>query len=192
MPRLGILGGTFDPPHNGHLAIAEAALKELNLERMLLIPAKLPPHKTLDEVSSDIDRLEMLELAVKGRPDFEISEIELKRSGLSYTIHTLKELRKSHPYKELVFIIGADNISEMETWYQPEAILDIATVAAFNRPGFNPKGKYISRIELFEMPPSEISSTAIREAVKTGKTITGFVPTAVEEYITKNSLYRAV
>lgn len=192
MPRLGILGGTFDPPHNGHMAIAEAALKELNLERMLLIPAKLPPHKTLDEVSSDIDRLEMLKLAVKGKPDLEISEIELERAGLSYTIHTLKELKEIYSDIELVFIIGADNISEMETWYQPEAILDMAAVAAFNRPGFNPKGKYISRIELFEMPPNEISSTAIREAVKSGKAIAGFVPAAVEEYIIKNSLYRAV
>jgi len=192
LPGLGILGGTFDPPHNGHIAIAEAALKKLNLEKILLIPAKLPPHKSPDEISSDIDRLEMLKLAVQERPDFEISEIELKRPGLSYTIHTLKELRRIYPDKELVFIIGADNISEMETWYQPDAILDMAAVAAFNRPGFSPKGKYASKIELFEMIPNEISSTAIREAVKSGKAIAESVPISVEKYIIKKSLYKAV
>ncbi len=189
MPRLGILGGTFDPPHNGHIAIAEAAFDKLDLEKLLLIPAKNPPHKTINEVSSESDRLEMLKLAFDDKPEMNISEIEIKRGGLSYTIVTLGELKKLYPRYELVFIIGADNISEIETWYQPEAIFDAVTVAAFNRPGFIPRGKYVSRVELFEMPPAEISSTEIRQDVRTGKAISGLVPPSVEEYIARKKLY---
>lgn len=190
MPRLGILGGTFDPPHNGHMAIAAAALKECRLDKVIFIPAKYPPHKPAGEISSESDRLNMLKLAVDDRSEFEISDLELKRDGISYTIDTLREVKKLFGRFEILFIIGADNIAEMEGWYRPEAILDSATVVAFNRPGFEPAGKYKSRIKMLGMPPVDISSTEIRNKIKTGEDVAGLLPGAVLDYIEKNGLYR--
>jgi len=190
LPRLGILGGTFDPPHNGHIAIARAALKECNLQKIIFIPAKYPPHKPIEKVTSEPDRLNMLKLAVKDHAEFEVSDIELKRDGLSYTIETLREIRKRNPGIEIVFIIGADNISEMESWFKPDEILNTATVVAFNRPGFAPAGRFKSLIKMFKMPPVNISSTEIREKVKAGKTVSELVPIAVNDYLRNNSLYK--
>ena len=189
MPRLGILGGTFDPPHNGHIAIARAALKECILDKIIFIPAKFPPHKPVEKVTSELDRFNMLKLAIKDYREFEVSDIELKRDGLSYSIETLREIRRLYREAEIVFIIGADNISEMESWYQPEEILKISTVVAFNRPGFEPGGKYKSRIKTLNMPSVNISSTDIREKVRAGKAITDLVPDSVRKYIEDHLLY---
>lgn len=190
MPRLGILGGTFDPPHNGHLAVARAAFEEFELRKVIFIPAKYPPHKPAEEISSESDRLNMLRLAIDEYPEFEISDMELKRDGLSYTIDTLRELKESHGDFEIVFIIGADNISEMESWYKPEEILKAATVIAFNRPGFEPGGKFKTRIKMLAMHPVDISSTDIRRKIRSGGDVTGLLPDAVLKYIEENSLYR--
>jgi len=132
----------------------------------------------------------MLQLAINGFSNFEASDIELKRDGISYTIDTLQEIKRLYSEFEIVFIIGADNIVEMESWFKPEEILKTATVVAFNRPGFRPGGRYESKIRMLEMPPAEISSTEIREEIRSGEDVTGLLPTAVLDYIEKHSLYR--
>jgi nicotinate-nucleotide adenylyltransferase len=190
LSRIGILGGTFDPPHNGHIAIAETAIRELRLREVIFVPARIPPHKSKNEISSRQDRLAMLRLAVEGRNDFRISEIEFNRPGPSYTVDTLIELQREEPDSKFYFLIGADNISEMETWYQPERILKIARVAAAGRPGFSPEGKFSGMIESFTMNPVNVSSTMIREKVRSGQSISGLLPPAVEEYIIKRDLYK--
>jgi len=131
----------------------------------------------------------MLQLAVKDFSNFEVSDIELKREGISYTIDTLLEIKRLYSQFEIVFIIGADNIVEMETWFKPEDILKTATVVAFNRPGFKPGGRYESKISMLEMPPVKISSTEIREKIRSGGDVTGLLPKEVLDYIEKNSLY---
>jgi len=132
----------------------------------------------------------MLQLAINDFSNFEVSDLELKREGISYTIDTLLEIKRLFPEFEIVFIIGADNIVEMETWFKPEDILKTATVVAFNRPGFKPGGRYESKISMLEMPPVKISSTEIREKIRSGGDVTGLLPTEVLDYIEKNSLYR--
>ena len=189
MSRIGILGGTFDPPHNGHIAVARAALKEFNLQKVLFIPAKYPPHKPVETVTSEKDRLNMLQLALRDIPEFEISDIELVREGLSYSVDTLREIKKLYKNMEIIFIIGADNISEMESWYRPDEIFKYATVVSFNRPGYESRGKYKMKIRLFNMQPVDVSSTDIRERVGAGRSIEGLVSDPVREYIEKNKLY---
>lgn len=190
MSRIGILGGTFDPPHNGHIAIAETAILRLKLNEVIFVPAKMPPHKSKDEISSRQDRLAMLKLAVEGRDRFTISEIEFNRPAPSYTVDTLIELQRENPDGEFYFLIGADNISEMESWYQPERILEIVKVAAAGRPGFSPGGKFSAMIQSFDMTPVNVSSTMIRQKVRSGQSISGLLPPAVEEYIFKCNLYK--
>jgi nicotinate-nucleotide adenylyltransferase len=190
LPRIGILGGTFDPPHNGHIAIAKAALSECELQKVLFIPAKYPPHKPVDKVTPERDRVQMLELAIKDYSEFEMSDIELKREGPSYTIDTLQEIKKLYSGVEIIFIIGADNILEIESWYRPDEILQAATVVAFNRPGFDLRGKYESKIKMLKMSPVDISSSEIRDKIRANESIKDLVPAAVREYIEKNSLYK--
>ncbi len=189
MARVGILGGTFDPPHNGHIAIARAALKELGLDKVVFIPARVPPHKTKRIIASPEDRFNMLRLAIDAYPDFEISRIELDRPGPSYTADTLERLRAIDPEAELVLLIGTDNVSEIEGWHEPERIATLATLAAANRPGFVPGGKYADKVAYFDMPPTDISSTEVRNRIRADKPITDLVPPDVESYIIKRRLY---
>lgn len=187
---VGLLGGTFDPPHNGHLALAGAAMREFGLKKVIFIPANIPPHKSPDIISSKEDRLTMLELALEARPEFEISEIEFESESTSYTIDTLKGLKQALPGEEFCFLLGADNVAEMESWHNPEMIFEVARVAAVNRPGFVPKGRFTSKIDYFEMPAVDISSTMVREKTRHGESIAGLVPPVVEEYIHRKGLYR--
>ncbi len=190
MPRIGILGGTFDPPHNGHLALAGAAISELDLSKVIFIPSRIPPHKPAEDISSEQDRLAMLKLAVDIDSRFEISEIELNRGGPSFTIDTLTHLKSENPGEELFFIIGSDNVSEMESWHKPNRILELVRVAAAVRPGYSIRGKFADKVESFDMPPLNISSTAVRARVKSGESISGLVPAPVEDYIRSKGLYK--
>jgi nicotinate-nucleotide adenylyltransferase len=190
LARVGILGGTFDPPHKGHIAIAQAALKELGLVKVIFVPANIPPHKIKQPLAPAKDRLGMLQLAVGDNPDFEISTVELDRPWPSYTVDTLAEFRAIHPEDELFLLIGADNVSEIETWHEPERIVKFATLAAANRPNFVPHGAYADKVVYFEMPPTAISSTEIRERIRTGKPISDFVCPGVEAFIIMHGLYK--
>ena len=189
MARIGILGGTFDPPHNGHIAIAEAALKELQLYKIIFIPAGSPPHKTKQPVSSKEDRLEMLRRTLEGRPAFEISNIELEREGPSYTVDTLHYLCGRYPHDHFFYLIGADNVSEMETWRLPNEIIKMVTVAAADRSGFTLSGTFRERVLYFNMKAVNISSSTIRDRVRSNLPIIGLLPFAVEEYIKQKGLY---
>jgi nicotinate-nucleotide adenylyltransferase len=189
LSKIGILGGTFDPPHKGHIAIAKAALNQLGLDKVIFIPAQNPPHKLKQTVASTADRFKMLELAIDGINGFEISDIELRRPGISYTADTLDELCRIFPGVEFYLLIGADNISEIESWYDPERILKLARVAAANRPGFVPGGIYTGRILNFEMPPVDLSSTEVRSRINAGLPIDDLVPKGVAEYIVQHRLY---
>jgi len=170
--------------------LAEAAIRELGLEKVIFIPAHIPPHKNIKNISSKEKRLAMLRLALEGRPEFEISRLEFEREGPSYTIDTLKRLQESLPGEKFCFLLGADNVAEMEGWYQPERIFEMAVVAAVNRPGFSPGGKFASKVRYFDMPSVDISSTMIREKIRSGESVIGLLPPKVEIYIMQEGLYR--
>jgi len=189
--RIGILGGTFDPPHNGHIAIARAALENLDLQKVIFMPAKIQPFKAGISISSVNDRMAMLNLALIGHSQFELSDIELKRDGMSYTVDTLTALRGTYPKDELYLLIGADNVSQIEKWHRADEITRLCTIAAANRPGYNQPGSFGEKIVSFEMTPVDMSSTEIRRRVRAGESISGMAPQAVVNYILSHKLYIA-
>lgn len=191
MARIGILGGTFDPPHNGHIAIASAALVELDLQKILFIPAKIQPFKAGIAISSANDRIAMLDLALSANDKFEISKIEIEREGISYTVDTLKSLRGTYPLDDLYLLIGADNVSQIEKWHHADEITRLCKIAAANRPGYRQSGSFSERILFFEMTPVDVSSTEIRRKIRAGESISAMTPQSVEEYILSHKLYIA-
>lgn len=196
MSKLGLLGGTFDPFHNGHLAAAEAAIGCANLDRVMFIPAAQPPHRP-PAVASAEQRLEMCRLGTKGEPRFDVSEIELKREGPSYTVDTLMEMRRLQPNDELFLILGWDAARLFPTWHRPEEVRKLASVVVVGRPGsdaprkedLEPAGLEGDRVLLCLEPTPDISASEIRRAVAAGESIAGKVPVAVERYIASHRLY---
>jgi len=191
--RIGLFGGSFDPPHNGHLGIARAAAERLGLDRTILIPSAVPPHKLDRDLSSAEGRLAMCELAVAGVPGLSVSDIELRREGVSYTVDTLLEIYRRYPGSDLFLLIGMDNYLEFHLWMDPDQILEMATVVVMDRPGYQVRGSEPpagSRIMRVEVPQIDVSSTQIRRLVQLGEPISGLVPRTVEEYIAAHGLYR--
>jgi len=190
MRRIGVIGGTFDPIHNGHLILARSALEEIPLEEVLFIPAADPPLKPRTYAPAE-DRLAMVEQAVAGCDDFTVSRIELDRPGKSYTVDTLQALHRTHPNAEFFFIIGSDNAAQIETWHDPEGILAQCTVVAGSRPiettGGNPR--LIERLRFIDTPLIELSSTQIRKRLAQGRPVRYMVPEAVEAHIREKGLY---
>lgn len=189
MANLGVFGGTFDPPHIGHLILAQSAYKRLHLDKLIFIPAGKQPHKQNQKITYSNNRLEMLKLAIEDDNRFSISDIELQDDGVSFSYKTLIRLNKIYPESQLFFIIGGDNISDIQTWMKPEEIFKLAKVAAAMRPDYKLSGEYKDNVILFDMPQIEISSTKIREMVKQKQSIKYLVPERVESYILKNKLY---
>lgn len=191
--RLGILGGTFNPIHNGHLAMAEAARTAQGLDRVLLVPSARPPHKTSVELASPDDRLEMVRLAVKGREGLAASGLEVTRPGTSFTVDTLEQLRREYPDAELYFIIGADSIPELPGWKNSRRILELARVVAVNRPGHEerPSPDDLPGILRVTMPPCPQESRKIRDSIRRGEPVSSDVPPLVAAYIERRGLYRA-
>jgi len=192
--RLGILGGTFDPVHSGHLILAEQLKEELKLQKVIFIPSANPPHKGNCSVSSAEDRLKMVKLAIRDNPDFLISDIELKREGKSYTIDTLTQLLKLYKDYGLFFLLGSDAIDELPTWKEPDKIFQKVKVVIALRPGFdriNPENRFVKKSFLIPINGLNISSTQVRERVKQGKSIRYLVPRGVEEFIQSKNLYRS-
>jgi nicotinate-nucleotide adenylyltransferase len=191
--RIGILGGTFDPIHLGHLVMAEQVKEKLRLDRVILIPSSKPPHKTKQKLSPAKDRIEMTRLGVEGNPKFLVSELELKRKGLSYTIDTLQQLKVLYPEREIYFLTGSDVLDEIQTWKEPEQIYKQAKVVIAIRPGFDrfdPENRFAKKSIIVPIAGVDVSSSRIRMKVRKGESIRYLVPTKVEKYINKKKLYR--
>lgn len=189
--RVGIFGGTFDPIHIGHLIIGQEIMLQCVLDLVVFMPSGDPPLK--HTMTSAEDRAMMVSLAVRDYPGFELSRFELSRPGKSYTIDTLRHLRRNMSENPKIFlIIGADNAVEMGDWFDPEGVLDLAHVLVAERPGFERARvdpAFQSRMQFVETPLIDISSTAIRERVRTRKSISFLVPDAVADYIRTQGLY---
>ncbi len=192
MKRIALYGGVFDPVHPGHVAVMEQILSELCPDELVVIPCGNPPHKKGRRVSDGHHRAKMLRMAVEHISHVTISDYEISKSEPSYTVHTLEHFRKEYGNgTELIWVIGADNIQPFFTWYQPKRILELAKIAVLSRPGFDRKEAETVFPDCYMIGQKQvdISSTEIRERTRAGKPITGLVPSGVEEYIKKHSLY---
>jgi nicotinate-nucleotide adenylyltransferase len=195
--RLGILGGTFNPPHRGHLACAERARQQLELDRVLLVVAGQPPHKEIPDDPGPRHRLAMCRLAAAAGDGLGVSELELDRAGPSYTITTLREINAKRPGDELTLILGGDMAFSLPTWEEPEAILALAGLAVAERAGMRrdlvleqlsalPGGE---RAVFLDMPALDVSSSLVREAARAGRPLRHLVPDQVADYIEQRRLY---
>jgi nicotinate-nucleotide adenylyltransferase len=193
--KIGLMGGTFDPIHHGHLLAAEEARHAFDLDRVLFIPAGSPWQKDDKTVTPGEQRFEMTKLATADNPAFDVSRVELDREGPTYTIDTLRTMREHQPDGELFFITGADAISQILTWKDPSEVLELATFVAVTRPGHNlddlRSANADDRIVVLEIPALAISSTDIRSRVSEGRPIRYLVPDAVARYIADHGLYAA-
>jgi nicotinate-nucleotide adenylyltransferase len=195
--RLGILGGTFNPPHLGHLVCAQEAYLQLGLERVLLIPARIPPHKPVDEEPGPEHRLELCRLAVGDDERFAVSDLEIKRDGPSYTVDTLEQLHSQAPDSELFLIVGGDVAAGLPRWREPERVLSLATLAVAKRRGTprdaieNALGSLRGgeKAQFFRMPRIGFSSTMVRTRVRAGQPVKYIVPDRVASYINEQRLY---
>jgi nicotinate-nucleotide adenylyltransferase len=196
--RIGILGGTFNPPHFGHLICAQEAYVALQLDAVTLMPARIPPHKPVEDEPGPDHRYELCRLAVEDDQRMTVADLELRRSGMSYTIDTLDQLRTRDPDSELFLIVGGDVAAGLPNWREPERVLDVATLAVAKRGG-TPRAEVqdalaalggAERTRYFPMPRIEISSTEIRRRVGIGEPIRYLVPDAVAGYIERENLYR--
>jgi nicotinate-nucleotide adenylyltransferase len=184
---VGILGGTFDPVHNAHLAMAHAALRELKLDKLLFLPTGAPRYRT-PAVASGEHRVAMLKLALEGEPRYEIDARELAPGASGYTVDTLKELRLEYgPDTNLWLLMGSDQYSKLDTWHRPEDVKRLARIAVFARPGWK-IAPGAARVIAFE--PMNISASEIRARRSRGEDIGAFVPAAVANYIDTQRLYR--
>jgi nicotinate-nucleotide adenylyltransferase len=215
--KLGILGGTFNPIHYGHLAAAEEVRDRLNLDRVLFVPSFHPPHKQEENVPSAAHRMEMVRIATSENETFEPSDIEIQRGGKSFTIDTIEALKGTYPGAELFFITGIDSFLDIQTWSRWERLLSLCTFIVLSRPGYcfadllkidflRPAEEQVRELDrkqrvhveihagtfavyLATIPLYDISSTDIRRRVKEGRSIKYLLPEAVETYIIKNKLY---
>lgn len=199
MMKIGIMGGTFDPIHIGHLILAESARESLNLNKIIFIPTGINPFKIDKNTASPVHRLEMLKLAIESNEHFTISSIEIERSGITYTIDTMKALREKYKEDELYFIVGSDIVFQIEKWKDFKDIFKLCKFVLVNRPGndCNEIDNKIKELNLryaisfirINSPYIDISSSDIRNRIKNNKSIKYLVPLKVEEYIKKNNLY---
>ena len=187
--RIGIFGGTFDPPHIGHLIAAQDALETLTLDRVLFVPARLPPHKQNDHVTDAAVRLQMIRAATASNPSFEVSDIELSRGGPSFTVDTLRELRKQRPDDEFFLLLGVDQVTEFATWREPDEVLALARVAMLARGGIEEAAAGDIVHQTVPVTRVDVSSTVVRQRVGAGQSIRYLVPEAVERIIAAERLY---
>ena len=196
--RIGLMGGTFDPVHYGHLVIAEVARTEFALERVVWVPAGDPPHKKEYPVTAQEHRYAMVLLGTASNPHFEVSRMEIEREGVSYSFQTIRSFARRYPEHEVFFITGADAILEILTWYRHHEVIHSCRFIAVTRPGYDLSRlndllppEYLPRISAITAPGVHLSSTEIRERLQAGQTIRYLVPEAVEAYVHKHGLYRA-
>lgn len=200
--RVGLLGGSFNPVHMGHLILAEDAREALGLDEVWFIPCRHPAHKPPGDLAAAEDRCAMLELALAGHEHFRVSRVELDRAGVSYTVDTLRHLREANPGFDWYFIIGADTVTELHTWRAIEEVLQGCHMIHMARPGGGDPARMAERIQLpppwperimagrFEGHLIEVSSSEIRKRVAEARSIRYLVPLSVETYIREHQLYR--
>ena len=199
--KIGVLGGTFNPIHIGHLILASETREAAGLDKVLFVPACCPPHKVSEDMLSGEHRLRMASLAVADDPRFQTSDIELRRDGVSYTFDTVTELRRRHPDDEFYFIIGADSVPELASWYKIAELVGLCRFLIGYRPGhallWEPLEKLLPEAKVDDLragvtytTPIGVSSSEIRSRARRGLTIRYLVPANVEEYINEHGLYR--
>ena len=201
--RIGIMGGTFDPIHNGHLAIAKTAYEQFRLDEVWFLPNGNPPHKALTDIGSSIeDRIRMVELAIAGHTGFRLEAYEAYRKSISCSYETMEHFTKTYPEDDFFFIVGADSLFTVDKWVHPERLFPTCTILAAFRDEMDTreemerqihylKERYHAKSELLISPVIKVSSSELRERIKAGKSIRGFVPEKVEEYIKKECLYES-
>jgi len=199
---IGILGGTFDPVHYGHLVAAQYAAYGFNLDRVIFMPAAHPPHKNAADVLEAKHRLAMLQLAIADNPVFEMSTLEIDRSGVSYTIDTIESMRRAYTDADLFFIMGMDSLYILDTWKDVQRLVTLCRFIVVTRPNYHldrndpalqgvPE-EFWPQADFLEIPAVDISSSDLRSRVQQGKPIRYLLPPAVEKYIYDHSLYRGV
>ncbi len=191
--KIGIYGGTFNPMHIGHLIVSESVREQLLFDRLLFVPSANPPNKSDPTLAPAADRLAMAHLGVESNPEFEISDIETTRGGISYTVDTVNVLSAMYPKASLYLIIGADNLLEFQTWKSPQDILQKVELVVMNRPGYalhGAKTDFYRLAKQVNVPQIGISGTDIRRRVKLGRSIRYMVPPKIEEYIRLKGLYK--
>ena len=200
--RIGVFGGSFDPVHLGHLRLADCCWREGRLDRVEFVPAARQPHKPHGPVAPAVDRVAMLELALKDRPEFGASPVEVQRGGVSYTVDTLRALSAAQREAELFFLMGADSLADFPNWREPEAICRLALPLVVRRvkapePDFDALAPFVTparleqiRASQVEMPATPISSSEIRRLIAVGGDWRPLVPEGVADYITERGLYR--
>lgn len=197
--KVGIMGGTFNPIHMAHLILAQSSLEQLGLDKVLFMPSKKPPHKQKEIITEDWHREKMVELAIKDNPSFELSRTELEREGTTYTADTLLELTSQNPEVDYYFIMGADSLFQMETWWEPEVIFRLAHIVAAVRGNETRKelrdqaeyltSKFDAVIHILNTPYLEIASHDLRTMAGKGSSIRYYVPDAVYDYIRLHQLF---
>ncbi len=190
MKKIGLLGGTFDPIHIGHLLMARAALETLRLDQVVFIPSCVPPHKKVPTLFSAKDRLKMVRLATRENPQFKVSDFEIRKGGKSYSVDTVRHFReKSQQPRQLFFIVGGDAIKELDKWKDIDQLKKMCSFVSVNRPGY-PRGEEKLKYHAVTMNGIEMSSTEIRKRILQKKSIQYLVPDAVLRYIRDNNLYK--
>ena len=199
--RIGMIGGSFDPLHCGHLVIAQDALENLGLSEVVFVPAAIPPHKRHLRQADARHRLEMARLAVEPDGRFSVSDLEIRRGGVSYTVDTVRALKQSRPDADWVLVVGSDTLVDLHNWYKIDELLDLCEVATFLRPGESEMEGMAGKVQVAERHKKSllgniaathligISSTEIRRRVAEGRSIRYLVPPEVERYILKHALY---
>lgn len=201
MKRIGIMGGTFDPVHNGHILLGKQAYMEYGLDEIWFMPSHIPPHKKDHHVTDSEDRINMLKLALKDIPYCQVSDFEMKREGNTYTARTLELLRTEYPDDKFYFIIGADSLFQLETWYHPEQVMALTAFLVSEREcesggrSFKQqisylRDKYGAEIQVLHNEEVDIASAGIRKRISEGKDVAKDLPKAVESYIKSHGLYR--
>jgi nicotinate-nucleotide adenylyltransferase len=187
MLKVGILGGTFDPPHYGHLLIANEVLSTLQLDEIWFMPNQEPPHKKKSESIKNEDRLKMLELAVCGNAAFRVETIELHRQGPSFTVDTMKMINEQYPDHQFFFIIGADMIEYLPKWHKIDELIELVQFVGVERPMYSSQTDY--PVLYVDVPALDVSSSMIRDRVNNGKTVRYLLPDSVIHYIEEKHLY---
>lgn len=187
--KIGILGGTFNPIHLGHLILAEEVRQKIGLNKVIFVPANLPPHKDDGEIIPAYHRLKMVRLAVKANPHFSVSDIEIRRGERSYTINTIKEFKGIYPEDELYFIIGSDLVKYLNGWKDVKDIIALVKFIVATRPGF-PLENLPSYMTTIDIRAVDISAFEIRQCIKENRSFRYLVPEAVRQYIIKQGLYK--